>query len=75
MNFKSIFFLLLLTLTFSCKSEAEKMAEQTVSRNALVDSTISEFQKKLLKQQIDSVFARSNFNGSVAVLKNDRIYT
>ena len=72
MNFKSIFFLLLLTLTFSCKSEAEKMAEQTASRNALVDSTISEFQKKLLKQQIDSVFARSHFNGSVAVLKNDQ---
>ena len=73
MNFKSLFFLLILTTTFSCKSEAEKIAEQTASRNALIDSTINQFQKKLLAQQIDSVFSKYQFNGSVAVLKNDEI--
>ncbi len=60
-------------LSFSCKSEAEKIAEQTTSRNALIDSTINQFQKNLLKQQIDSVFSKYQFNGAVAVLKNDEI--
>lgn len=73
MNIKSLFFLLLITLTFSCKSEAEKVAERTASRNALIDSTINQFQKKLLAQQIDSVFSKYNFNGSVSVLKNDEV--
>lgn len=73
MNFKSIFFLLSLMLTFSCKSEAEKMAEETAFRNSIIDSTISQFQKKLLTQQIDSVFARYHFNGSVAVVKSEEI--
>ena len=71
MNFKSLFFLLILTTAFSCKSEAEKIADQTATRNALIDSTINQFQKKLLSQQIDSVFSKYNFNGSVAVLNND----
>ncbi len=73
MNFKSLFFLLILTTTFSCKSEAEKIAEQASTRNAVIDSTINRFQKKLLAQQIDSVFSKYNFNGSVAVLKNDEV--
>ncbi len=73
MNFKSLFILLILTTTFSCKSEAEKIAEQSASRNALIDSTINQFQKKLLAQQIDSVFSKYQFNGSVAVLKNDEV--
>ena len=73
MNFKFLFFLLILTTTFSCKSEAEKIAEQTSTRNAVIDSTINRFQKKLLAQQIDSVFSKYNFNGSVAVLKNDEV--
>ncbi|WP_373709850.1 serine hydrolase domain-containing protein [Kaistella sp.] len=73
MNFKSLFFLLILTTTFSCKSEAEKIAEQTSTRNSLIDSTISRFQKKLLAQQIDSVFSQYDFNGSVSVLKNDEV--
>ena len=73
MNFKYLFFLLILTTTFACKSEAEKIAEQSASRNALIDSTINQSQKKLLAQQIDSVFSKYQFNGSVAVLKNDEI--
>lgn len=73
MNFKSLFFLLILTTTFSCKSEADKIAEQTAARNALIDSTINQFQEKLLAQQIDSVFSKYQFNGSVAVLKNDEV--
>ncbi len=49
------------------------MAEHTTARNALIDSTISNFQKKLLKQQIDSVFSKYDFNGSVSVLKNGEV--
>lgn len=58
---------------FSCKSETEKITEKTASRYALIDSTINSFQKKLLTQQIDSVFSKYDFNGSVSVLKNEEI--
>jgi CubicO group peptidase (beta-lactamase class C family) len=70
---RPFFFLFLLFVVFSCKSEAEKIVEQTSSRNALIDSTINNFQKKLLTQQIDSVFSKYQFTGSVAILKNDEI--
>ncbi len=70
---RPFFFLFLLFLVFSCKSEAEKIVEQTTIRNAVIDSTINNFQKKLLTQQIDSVFSKYQFNGSVAVLNNDEV--
>ncbi|GAB0156877.1 serine hydrolase domain-containing protein [Chryseobacterium sp. Alg-005] len=43
---------------------------KTVDRNAIIDSTVIAFEKKLLEQQIDSVFKKYNFNGSVAVFKD-----
>lgn len=67
---KNYYFLLLAILLcnlISCKNEAPVKA---VDRNAIVDSTITAFEKKLLKQQIDSVFKKYNFNGSVAVFKD-----
>ena len=70
---RPLYFLFLFVIVFSCKSEADKIAEKTATRNALIDSTITQFQKKLLSQQIDSVFSKYQFNGSVAVLKNDEI--
>ena len=70
---QSYFFLILLVLLFSCKSEAEKLAEKTAVRNAKIDSTIHSFEKNFLKENIDSVFAQYEFNGSVAVIKNDSI--
>ena len=73
MNFKSVFFLLILIFGTSCKSEKEKIAAKAVSREAIIDSTINQFQKILLKNQIDSVFAKYDFNGSVAVLKGKNI--
>ncbi len=60
-------------MSVSCKSEADKIAEETAFRNAIVDSTISQFQKKLLKSQIDSVFSKYNFNGSVSVQNNEEL--
>lgn len=73
MNFKATPFLIILTLLFSCKSETEKIAQKEFSRAAIIDSTITQFQKELLKNQIDSVFADYQFNGSVAVLKNENV--
>lgn len=73
MNIKSVLFLLTLVFSFSCKSEAEKIADQTSVRNAIIDSTIILFQKNLLKSQIDSVFARTQFNGSVSVRQNNKV--
>ena len=42
MNFKSIFFLLILIFGTSCKSEKEKIEEKAVSREAIIDSTINQ---------------------------------
>lgn len=72
-KFRSLYYLFSLFFLFSCKSEAERIAEQTTARNSLIDSTINQFQKKLLGQQIDSIFSKYQFNGSVAVLKNDEV--
>lgn len=58
-------FSLLLT---ACKKEGSPV--KTVDRNAIVDSTINAFQQKLLAQQVDSVFSKYKFNGSVAIFKD-----
>ncbi len=66
-NLIQIFFIVYLSGSMiSCKSETGKIAERT----AVVDSTITLFQKKLLSSQIDSVFAKNKLNGSVAVFQN-----
>ena len=57
----------------SCKSEAEKTAEQNAYRNSIIDSTIVAFQKKLLASKLDSLFAQKRFNGSISVMQNGEI--
>ena len=63
----------LLVVFSSCKSESEKLAEENAMRKAIIDSVITQFQKNLLTQQIDSVFSKSKFNGSISVMQNDKI--
>ena len=63
----------LLVVFSSCKSESEKLAEENAMRKAIIDSVITQFQKNLLTQQIDSVFSKSKFNGSISVLQNGKI--
>ncbi|MBB4807670.1 CubicO group peptidase (beta-lactamase class C family) [Chryseobacterium defluvii] len=64
----------ILTLLFiilflsACKSTSE--SEKIIDRNAVIDSTITAFEKKLLEQQIDSVVKKYSFNGSIAVFKD-----
>ncbi|EJL72059.1 serine hydrolase domain-containing protein [Chryseobacterium populi] len=53
----------------ACKKTAEPQIP-AVDRNAIIDSTITAFEKKLLEQQIDSVFKKYHFNGSIAVFKD-----
>lgn len=71
MKTKTLFLSLFISFLFlnSCKSEAEKMAE----RNAVVDSTIVEFQKIYFQNAIDSVFAKNKFNGSIAVFQDSTL--
>ena len=61
-----ILFLLSTFVIFSCKSESEKLSE----RNNLIDSTIYNFQTKLIKTALDSVFAEENFNASVLITRD-----
>lgn len=71
---KLIFYSTFLLIIFSsCKSESEKLAEETAARNALIDSVITQFQRNLLTQQIDSVFSKSKFNGSISVMRDGKI--
>ncbi|ASW75696.1 beta-lactamase [Chryseobacterium piperi] len=63
--------LTLLVIVFSltaCKNTPEPI--DTINRNAIVDSAITAFEKKLLASQIDSIFKKYNFNGSVGVFKD-----
>ena len=67
----TLFLFFVLLSVFSCQSEAEKKAE----RNAVIDSTIVNFEKKLYQTQIDSVFAKEKFNGSISVFQNgEKLY-
>lgn len=66
-----LFSLFLLMTIVSCKSEVEKTAE----RNAVIDSTVSAFQKKLFQTQLDSVFSQNKFNGSISISQNgEKLY-
>ncbi|AKK72205.1 beta-lactamase [Chryseobacterium gallinarum] len=64
---KNLTFILLLCFLFSCKTEPSKAP---LDKNAIIDSTITAFQKTLLEHQIDSVFKKYRFNGSIAVFKD-----
>ncbi|MFZ4931925.1 serine hydrolase domain-containing protein [Chryseobacterium sp. Mn2064] len=61
--------ILLLIALVSCKNEPTVQVK-TVDKQAIIDSTINAFQKTLLEQQIDSVFKKYHFNGSIAVFKD-----
>lgn len=72
-NFKILFFLFIAFNGVSCKSETEKVAEKVISRQAIIDSTVIQFQKKFLSKEIDSVFAKYHFNGSVGVFQGENV--
>ncbi|MCJ7933571.1 MAG: beta-lactamase family protein [Chryseobacterium sp.] len=65
---KNLAFLLFFCFLLSCKTETPKASP--VDKKAVIDSTITAFQKTLLEQQIDSVFTKYRFNGSIAVFKD-----
>lgn len=67
--FSAILFLLI-TLISCEKNIIKQIAAKPIDKNAIIDSTITAFEKKLFEQQIDSVFKKYNFNGSVAVFKD-----
>lgn len=66
---KSLLLSLLFLLFFSCQKT--EPVQQPVNKKAITDSAVAVFQKKLYKTQIDSVFNRYSFNGSVAVFKDN----
>ena len=68
----SNYFFFLFFILISCKSEPAKIADESVMRNEIIDSTITAFQKKLLAQQIDSVFSKTKFNGSISIVQNGK---
>lgn len=62
------FFILIINL-ISCKNEIA-VKSVTVDKNAIIDSSITVFQKNILKNEMDSVFKKYQFNGSVGVFKD-----
>lgn len=67
------FAILILIISFSCKSDAEKAVEKTAIKTSKVDSIILAFQQNSLKIKIDSIFSENQLNGSVLVINNDTI--
>lgn len=67
---KKFTFLFLFYCLCSCTTETPATPAAPVDKNSIIDSTITAFQKTLLEQQIDSVFKKYNFNGSIAVFKD-----
>lgn len=68
-------FLFFFFILISCKSEPAKIPNGSADRNVIIDSTITAFQKKLLAQQIDSVFSKTKFNGSISVVRDgEKLY-
>lgn len=65
-----ILFTFLLVSLVSCQKEIRLVKNVPVDKKAIIDSTIIVFEKNLLKNQIDSVFKKYQFNGSVAVFKD-----
>ena len=63
---RNLVVLSLIFFLFSCKTETP---QPPIDKKAIVDSTITAFQKTLLEQQIDSVFKKYHFNGSIAIFK------
>lgn len=63
-------FIIIFINLISCKNEVQLKPFVTVDKSAIVDSTITAFQKNLLKNEIDSVFKKYQFNGSIAIFKD-----
>lgn len=61
-----LFFVIILVVTTSCKSEKEKMEE----RSALIDSVLLSTQQNLYAIEIDSLLKKSNFNGIISIYKD-----
>lgn len=66
---KTLFFFSFLMLLMNCKSDADKAED----RKTIINHTITDFQKKLFELQIDSVFAKTKFNGSISIEKENEI--
>lgn len=54
----------------SCQQSQQEITTRMVDKKAIINSTVIAFEKNLLKNQIDSVFKKHQFNGSVAVFKD-----
>jgi CubicO group peptidase (beta-lactamase class C family) len=67
-NFSFLYFIFLILSLASCqKTEAVKAP---VDKKAIADSAVNFYKRKLYTTQIDSIFKKYNFNGSVAVFKD-----
>ena len=68
---KTLFFLLLFTIFFSCKKESETTKPEIITPEIAVRN----FKKSLYKNEIDSIFKRNLFNGSIAVFQDSILLT
>ncbi len=53
----------------SCTSEEEKRQEQ----NLIIENTISAFEKALLTEDLNAIFDKNKFNGSISVMKDGKL--
>ncbi len=66
----SAYFILLLLAILSCKPENANPVEDPDHLQVISDITFTAFKKAIIRQQIDSVFSWTNFNGGISVRQN-----
>ncbi|CAA7194744.1 serine hydrolase domain-containing protein [Chryseobacterium potabilaquae] len=67
-SYQIMLFLFISLGVISCQTEHNPI--KTTNRNTIVDSTISIFEKKMIGHQMDSIFKKYNFNGSVGIFRD-----
>lgn len=63
------FILSLFLAVTSCQSNAEQQQKEEALRNEV----LAEFQQRLLKNQLDSIFSQHQFNASVSIAQHNKI--
>ncbi|CAA7390071.1 Penicillin-binding protein 4* [Chryseobacterium fistulae] len=66
--YQFILFFFILFSIIGCQVELPPL--KTTNRNNIIDSTIVVFEKKMVGQQIDSIFKKYNFNASVGIFRD-----
>lgn len=74
MMHKTLFFTFgFFTLLFSCSGEQKKTQDEQITIHLKTDSAVYDFQRQLLKKEVDSIFSKYHFNASVGIFTAEKL--